>query len=121
MTPLFASANLIKIFGDTDIFGQTLTVGLGIFSLVAWTVMFGKYNELNRLRELNHAFEQRLREERTLLDLVARGFLQKEIADQLKTTDRTVRNQLQKIYGKLQVSTPAEALALHHLAQSIGK
>ena len=69
MTLFFASANLLKIFGDTDIFGQVLTVGLGVFSLVAWTVMFGKYNELKRLRDLNLAFEQRLREERTLLDL----------------------------------------------------
>jgi biopolymer transport protein TolQ len=69
MTLFLASANLVKIFGDTDIFGQVLTVGLGIFSLIAWTVMFGKYNELKRLRDLNLAFEQRLREERTLLDL----------------------------------------------------
>src|SRR3954471_7391184 len=69
MTLFLASANLLKIFGDTDIFGQVLTVGLGIFSLVAWTVMFGKYNELKRLRDLNLAFDQRLREERTLLDL----------------------------------------------------
>ncbi len=69
MTPFLASANLVKIFGDTDIFGQILTVGLGFFSLIAWTVMFGKYNELKRLRDLNLAFEQRLREERTLLDL----------------------------------------------------
>jgi biopolymer transport protein TolQ len=69
MTLIFASANLVKIFGDTDVFGQILTVGLGIFSLIAWTVMFGKYNELKRLRDLNLAFEQRLREERTLLDL----------------------------------------------------
>jgi biopolymer transport protein TolQ len=69
MTLFLASANLLKIFSDTDIFGQILTVGLGIFSLVAWTVMFGKYNELKRLRDLNLAFEQRLREERTLLDL----------------------------------------------------
>lgn len=69
MTLFLASANLLKIFGDTDIFGQILTIGLGFFSLVAWTVMFGKYNELKRLRELNLAFEQRLREERTLLDL----------------------------------------------------
>ncbi|MBC8039252.1 MAG: MotA/TolQ/ExbB proton channel family protein [Opitutaceae bacterium] len=69
MTLFLASANLLKIFGDTDIFGQVLTIGLGIFSLIAWTVMFGKYNELKRLRDLNLAFEQRLREERTLLDL----------------------------------------------------
>jgi biopolymer transport protein TolQ len=69
MTLIFASANLLKIFGDTDVFGQILTIGLGVFSLIAWTVMFGKYNELKRLRDLNLAFEQRLREERTLLDL----------------------------------------------------
>ena len=69
MTLFLASANLLQIFGQTDIFGQILTVGLGVFSLVAWTVMFGKYNELKRLRDLNLAFEQRLREERTLLDL----------------------------------------------------
>lgn len=69
MTLFLASANLFKIFGDTDLFGQILTIGLGVFSLIAWTVMFGKYNELKRLRELNLAFEQRLREERTLLDL----------------------------------------------------
>ncbi|CAM2855181.1 MotA/TolQ/ExbB proton channel family protein [Rariglobus hedericola] len=69
MTLFFASANLLKIFGDTDVFGQILTIGLGVFSLIAWTVMFGKYNELKRLRDLNLAFEQRLREERTLLDL----------------------------------------------------
>jgi biopolymer transport protein TolQ len=69
MTLFFASANLLRIFSDTDVFGQILTVGLGIFSLVAWTVMFGKYNELKRLRDLNIAFEQRLRDERTLLDL----------------------------------------------------
>jgi biopolymer transport protein TolQ len=69
MTLFLASANLLQIFGQTDIFGQILTIGLGVFSLVAWTVMFGKYNELKRLRDLNLAFEQRLREERTLLDL----------------------------------------------------
>lgn len=69
MTPFFASANLIKIFGDTDILGQVLTTGLGVFSLITWTVMLGKHMELKRLRELNLAFEQRLRDERTLLDL----------------------------------------------------
>jgi biopolymer transport protein TolQ len=69
MTPILASANLLRIFSDTDAFGQALTVGLGVFSLVAWTVMFGKFNELKRLQDLNIAFEQRLRDERTLLDL----------------------------------------------------
>ena len=69
MTLLFASANLLKIFGDTDIVGQVLTTGLGIFSLITWTIMLGKHFELQRLRDLNFAFEQRLRDERSLLDL----------------------------------------------------
>ncbi len=67
--PILASVNLIKIFTTTDFVGQTITVGLMLFSIVAWTVMFGKFSELKRLRELNLAFEQRLRDERTLLDL----------------------------------------------------
>lgn len=69
MILLFATANLFKIYGDTDIVGQVLTAGLGVFSLITWTVMLGKHMELQRLRELNLAFEQRLRDERTLLDL----------------------------------------------------
>ena len=67
--PVFATVNLIQVFNTTDIVGQVITVGLAIFSIVAWTVMFGKFAELKRLRELNLAFEQRLRDERTLLDL----------------------------------------------------
>lgn len=69
MTLFFASANLVKIFGDTDIFGQILTTGLGIFSLVTWTIMLGKYMELKRLRSLNLVFEKRLEGERSLLEL----------------------------------------------------
>jgi biopolymer transport protein TolQ len=66
---VLAAINLIQIFTTTDLVGQVITVGLGLFSIVAWTVMFGKFSELKRLRELNLAFEQRLRDERTLLDL----------------------------------------------------
>ncbi len=52
-----------------DPVGQVITVGLLIASLFAWTVMIGKHFELKRLRMLNHSFEQRLREERSLLQL----------------------------------------------------
>ena len=69
MTLLFATANLMEIFGNTDIVGQVLTTGLGVFSLITWTIMLGKHFELKRLRDLNFAFEQRLRDERSLLDL----------------------------------------------------
>ena len=51
MMLFFASANLLKIFGDTDIVGQVLTTGLGVFSLITWTIMLGKHMELKYGRE----------------------------------------------------------------------
>lgn len=69
MTPLFAAANLWEIFLQCDLAGQVITVGLAISSIITWAVMLGKRNDLADLRRLNLAFEQRLREERTLLDL----------------------------------------------------
>ncbi len=67
--PAFFALNLIQIFLQCDIVGQIITVGLCVFSLVAWTVMFGKHYELKRIADHNYAFEVRLRDERSLLDL----------------------------------------------------
>ncbi|GAB1487721.1 protein TolQ [Opitutaceae bacterium] len=69
MTPFFAAANLWEIFLQCDLAGQIITVGLAIASIITWAVMIGKRNDLAELRRLNLAFEQRLREERTLLNL----------------------------------------------------
>lgn len=68
-TPLFASVNIVQVFLQCDPVGQAITVILMIFSVVAWSVMLGKNSELNKLRMRNGQFEQRLREERRLLDL----------------------------------------------------
>jgi biopolymer transport protein TolQ len=65
----FATTNIWDVFLRCDIVGQVITVGLAIFSVIAWAVMIGKRNELVQLRRLNHMFENRLRDERTLLDL----------------------------------------------------
>lgn len=70
-TPFFASVNIIKIFLDCDIVGQAITVGLAVFSLIAWTVMIGKHFELKRLRSLNLAYEAHLRDQKSLFDLPA--------------------------------------------------
>jgi len=67
--PLLATTNPITVFMRCDAAGQVITVGLLIASLFAWTVMIGKHFELKRLRLLNHSFEQRLREERSVLQL----------------------------------------------------
>lgn len=69
MIPLLAATNLLESFALSGFIGQSIVIGLAIFSLMAWTIMIGKHNELKRLRLLNLSFEQRLREERTLLDL----------------------------------------------------
>lgn len=69
MTPVFAIVNVLQVFLSCDPVGQVIVCGLAVFSLMAWTVMIGKHFELKRLRELNLAFEARLRDERTLLEL----------------------------------------------------
>lgn len=68
---LATNVNIIEIFANTDSVGQAITCLLGLFSIFAWSVMFGKYYELKKLRRLNEAFEFRLREERRLFDLPA--------------------------------------------------
>ena len=69
MLPIFAVTNLWETFLRCDLVGQIITGGLAVFSVIAWAVMIGKRNELAELRAVNHSFEQRLRDERTLLDL----------------------------------------------------
>jgi biopolymer transport protein TolQ len=67
--PVLATTNPWLLFVRCDPVGQVITVLLGIFSLVAWTIMFGKHMELKNLSRRNRGFEQQLREQKTLLDL----------------------------------------------------
>jgi biopolymer transport protein TolQ len=67
--PLLASTNVIEIFEHCDPVGQTITGGLAVFSIIAWAVMFGKRNELNSLRRLNHSFERHIRGLKSILEL----------------------------------------------------
>ncbi len=74
LAPLFASrviatTNILDIFDRCDSVDKVIVTGLGVASLIAWTIMFGKYFELKRLRLLNYSFESHLRDQRTLLDL----------------------------------------------------
>ncbi len=69
VSPVVATVNIIEVFLRCDPVGQAITVGLMIFSLLAWTVMFGKHFELKKLRVLNQSFEAHLRDQKTLLDL----------------------------------------------------
>jgi biopolymer transport protein TolQ len=67
--PVVAMTNVLEVFLRSDPVGQVITIGLAVFSLIAWTIMFGKHLELKRMRLLNHSFESQLRDQRSLLDL----------------------------------------------------
>ena len=54
--------------------------------------------------------EQLTTREREVLDLLAKGMLYKEIADQLTVTHNTVHTLVRRIYEKLQVHTRREAI-----------
>ncbi|PTX94193.1 MotA/TolQ/ExbB proton channel family protein [Opitutus sp. ER46] len=66
---VFLAANIVEIFERCGTIDKTIVLGLGVASLFAWTVMFGKYFELKRLRMLNYSFESHLQDQRSLLDL----------------------------------------------------
>jgi len=73
--PILAQAAQAEHMGFFDYFtrsnlAEQIIIGaLAVFSLIAWTIMFGKHFELKRLRLYNYGFAQKLREQRTLLDL----------------------------------------------------
>jgi biopolymer transport protein TolQ len=69
LSPFVATTNILEVFDRCDTIDKVIVTGLGIASLIAWTVMFGKYYELKRLRLLNYSFESHLHDQRTLLDL----------------------------------------------------
>ena len=71
LAPILAdiTANPVTVFLRCDLVDQAIILGLGVASIIAWAVMIGKRSELASLRRMNHRFEKRLRDERSLLDL----------------------------------------------------
>lgn len=65
---VFAVTNVVEVFAGADHIGQIITGLLGVFSIIAWAIMWGKHRDLNELRRLNLLFESQLRNERSVLD-----------------------------------------------------
>ncbi len=61
--------NVFTYFEQSNLAGKVIIGALAFFSLVAWTIMIGKSIELRRMRFYNHTFEEKLREQRTIIDL----------------------------------------------------
>lgn len=67
---LFAQGlGLLDLYEQSQIAEKVIIWVLAVFSLVGWTIMIGKYAELRKLQELNRAFEVRMGEQKSLLDL----------------------------------------------------
>ena len=63
--PLFA--NIFRYFAQSNAAGQVIIFVLVLFSLLAWTVMIGKYIDLSRARRANLGFEKRISATQSLL------------------------------------------------------
>jgi biopolymer transport protein TolQ len=66
VSPVLA-INLFDLFMQVDHVGQAISLLLGVFSIIAWAVMWGKHRELKELGRLNHRFEASLRKETSIL------------------------------------------------------
>jgi len=64
-----AEPGLVTYFLQANFAGQIIIYALAFFSLLAWTIMFGKFFELRRLRLWNLGFQEKLHEQRSVLDL----------------------------------------------------
>lgn len=70
LVPVFADTapNIITYFGQSNLAGKVIVMALIFFSLIAWTIMIGKYLDLRRMHDLNRAFEDRLMSGTSVLD-----------------------------------------------------
>ncbi|TVP78868.1 MAG: MotA/TolQ/ExbB proton channel family protein [Puniceicoccaceae bacterium] len=66
---LATGANVFTYFGQSNLAGKVIIVILGLFSILAWTVMLGKYMDLSKLRSQNQRYERLLRKESHLIAL----------------------------------------------------
>jgi biopolymer transport protein ExbB/TolQ len=68
-TPPTFDYGLISYFTHSNTAERIIIGALAVFSVFAWSIMFSKHFELKRLRLYNLGFQQKLNEQRTLIDL----------------------------------------------------
>lgn len=64
-----AGPNVFTYFAQSNLAGKVIILVLGLCSIVAWTVMLGKYLDLSKLRSQNQRYERLLSKENHLLAL----------------------------------------------------
>lgn len=71
-SPAFLAAsggNVFTYFAQSNMAGKVIIIALGIFSLLAWTVMIGKFTDLRKMRGINLSFERHLARQKRILAL----------------------------------------------------
>jgi biopolymer transport protein TolQ len=71
MVPLLAQGgdpNIVTYFLQSNFAGKIIILILLVSSMVAWTIMIGKYLDLKKMQQLNYAFENRMKDLPPLLN-----------------------------------------------------
>ena len=105
-----ASGYLLKEIRSQEIVDAIKRVGAGQ-SLLDPSVTASVLERVRRGNKEDDALAQMTDQERRILDLIADGLTNKEIADQVSLSDKTVKNYVSNILGKLEVSRRSQAAA----------
>ena len=123
---------MLTVYDDTDAIFQSLSAGAGgyllkpvrseqLLAAIHEVLAGGAPMSSNIARRVvqtfkkpapeNHELAQLSPREREILEMLARGLLQKEIAEQLSVSYWTVQTHIGRIYEKLHVHSRAQAVA----------
>lgn len=84
VNPILADVVVVKAFMDSNLAGQVIVIVLAILSVVAWSVMLGKYFDLKALEESNRITENKLRDASSLVECAASRHLEGPYSEILK-------------------------------------
>lgn len=104
-----ASGYLLKEIRSQEIVDAIRRVGSGQ-SLLDPTVTAGVLERVRRGKK-EDVFAQLTEQEQRILELIAEGQTNREIAGQINLSDKTVKNYVSNILGKLEVSRRSQAAA----------
>jgi NarL family two-component system response regulator LiaR len=107
-----ASGYILKTEGPARIMealGNMLEGGSPMSSIIARKVV----TSFTNMEQENTLIQSLTEREKTVLDHLAKGLMNKEVSDVLKISLATVRTHVQNIYAKLHVNTRVEAVNLY--------
>ena len=107
-----ASGYVLKQIGSGELIRALETIGSGeaLLDPALTQRVFDRVREASRKAE-EEAFSTLTNQELRILALVSKGKTNKEIADEIFLSEKTVRNYVSSIFSKLNLSTRAEAAA----------